>query len=135
MTDFADSNVLIYAILEDDPRCEAARDVLRTGPATGVQALNEFVWMGRRKFGLDVDDLRAGTAFLQALLGPVHSLSLDDHNGALQLSARYRFQWWDSLLLAVALRTGASRFLSEDLQHGQVIEDRLTLINPFRGTP
>lgn len=131
MTDFADSNILIYAVLEDSPLCEPAREVLRTGPATSVQALNEFVWTGRRKLGLGADDLRAGTAFLQALLGEVHALSLEDHNRALQLSTRYRFQWWDSLLLAVALRTGASRFLSQDLQHGQVIEGGLTVVDPF----
>lgn len=132
MTDFVDSNILIYAVLEDNPRCAAAREALRAGPATSVQALNEYVWTGRRKFGLDADDLRAGNALLQALLGQVHSLSLDDHDRALQLSGRYRFQWWDSLLLAVALRTGARRFLSEDLQHGQVIEGQLTVVDPFR---
>ena len=58
MTDFADSNILIYAVIEGNPRCEAARDALRTGPATSVQALNEFVWAGRRKFRLDADDPR-----------------------------------------------------------------------------
>lgn len=131
MSDFVDTNVLIYAVLEESPLCEPAREVLRTGPATSVQALNEFVWTGRRKFGLDWADLSAGTAFIQALLGEVHALSLDDHNTALQLTTRYRLQWWDSLLLAVALRTDASRFLSEDLQHGQVIEGRLTVVNPF----
>ena len=38
----------------------------------------------------------------------------------------------DSLLLAAAVEAGCSTFLSEDLQHGQVIEDALTVVNPFQ---
>lgn len=52
---------------------------------------------------------------------------------------RYRYSWWDCILLASALELGCTHFLSEDLQDGQVIEDSshksLTIIDPFAHTP
>jgi predicted nucleic acid-binding protein len=44
---------------------------------------------------------------------------------------RYAVSFWDSLVIASALEAQASVLYSEDLQHEQVIEDRLKIINPF----
>jgi predicted nucleic acid-binding protein len=49
---------------------------------------------------------------------------------ALDLKERYRFAFYDSLIIAAALEANCTRLYSEDLQHGQRIE-RLTIINPF----
>jgi predicted nucleic acid-binding protein len=40
------------------------------------------------------------------------------------------FSFWDALILEAALRGGADRLLTEDLQHGQEIEG-LRIDNPF----
>ena len=40
---------------------------------------------------------------------------------------------WDSLIIKAALENGCDTLYSEDMQqHGQVIENRLTVINSFR---
>ena len=44
---------------------------------------------------------------------------------------RYQFSYFDSLILASALTANCQILYSEDLQHGQVIDGRLTIINPF----
>jgi len=44
---------------------------------------------------------------------------------------RYRFSLYDSMLVATALIAGAKVIYSEDLQHGQVIDDQLRVTNPF----
>jgi predicted nucleic acid-binding protein len=49
---------------------------------------------------------------------------------ALDIQNRWRFSFYDSLIIAAALAAGCSRLLSEDLQHGQRIET-LTVENPF----
>lgn len=41
-----------------------------------------------------------------------------------------RYSFYDSLIVAAALSMGASRLLSEDLQHGRHI-DGLLIENPF----
>ncbi|MGQ0622235.1 MAG: PIN domain-containing protein [Panacagrimonas sp.] len=39
--------------------------------------------------------------------------------------------YWDSLIIAAALHAGCTLLYSEDLQHGQVFEGSLTVVNPF----
>jgi predicted nucleic acid-binding protein len=51
---------------------------------------------------------------------------------ALTVAERYGFSHYDSLIVATALEAGCSTLYSEDMQHGQLIDNRLTIINPFR---
>ena len=48
-TAFFDTNVLVYAIVENDPRKMRARELLAVGGTISVQVLNEFVSVVRRK--------------------------------------------------------------------------------------
>lgn len=48
-----------------------------------------------------------------------------------KIKIRYRFSYWDSLIIACALDTGCTLLYSEDLQPNQLIEDQLKIINPF----
>jgi predicted nucleic acid-binding protein len=50
---------------------------------------------------------------------------------AIDLPTVLHFSFWDSLIVAAALESHGTTLYSEDLQHGQVINGRLTLINPF----
>jgi predicted nucleic acid-binding protein len=43
----------------------------------------------------------------------------------------YRFSLYDSILVATALISGAKILYSEDLQHGQIIDNQLRVTNPF----
>jgi predicted nucleic acid-binding protein len=43
-----------------------------------------------------------------------------------------KYSYWDSLIIASALKNNCSICYSEDMQHGQLIEDRLKVINPFK---
>jgi predicted nucleic acid-binding protein len=59
------------------------------------------------------------------------SLSLLTIESCLLLKEKYRYSWWDSLILASALESECALVYSEDMQDGQLIEDRLTIKNPF----
>lgn len=50
---------------------------------------------------------------------------------ALFIFNRYNLQPFDSKIVASALHTSCSTLYSEDMQHGLIIEKRLTIINPF----
>ena len=52
------------------------------------------------------------------------------HRG-LDLQIRYRFSFYDSMIVAAALEAGCKILYTEDRQHAQVIEG-LTVANPFR---
>ena len=49
----------------------------------------------------------------------------------LDLQTRYRFSFYDSLIVAAALDAGCKTLYSEDLQHGQRVEG-VTITDPFR---
>lgn len=126
-----DSNVLLYAIM-DDPRQRIARQVLDGSPVTSVQALNEFVSVARRELAFTPEQAAEASRSARGLFSTIHSLLPTDHDAALEISLSHRLQWWDSLLLAVALRIGATTFVSEDLQDGFIINESLRVTNPFR---
>ena len=66
---------------------------------------------------------------LARLLRGAASLSL--YRRSLDIQERYRFGYYDALIVAAALEAGCKRLLSEDLQHGQKIET-LRIENPFK---
>jgi predicted nucleic acid-binding protein len=39
--------------------------------------------------------------------------------------------WWDAMIVGAALQAGCETLLSEDLQHGQVVDGKLGIVNPF----
>ena len=50
--------------------------------------------------------------------------------------AMERFQpgsgsWWDTVIVVSALSDGCSELWSEDLQHGQVIDGQMRIVNPL----
>jgi len=51
----------------------------------------------------------------------------------LRICERYGFSMYDGLILAAAVEGRCTKFYSEDMQHGQVVEG-LRIENPFKGT-
>mgnify|MGYP002777112152 CR=1 FL=1 len=49
----------------------------------------------------------------------------------IQINIRYGYSYWDSSLIATALLNDCSILYSEDMQHNQMIERRLRIVNPF----
>ena len=64
--DFLDSNVLVYAFT-DDPRAAAAQALLERGCAIGVQGLNEFANVARRKLGKSWQQIRNDLAAIRTV--------------------------------------------------------------------
>ena len=50
---------------------------------------------------------------------------------ALEIHSRYNYSYWDSLIIATALLTDCQFLYSEDMQNKQVIDNCVTIINPF----
>jgi len=50
---------------------------------------------------------------------------------AMDIFRRYKLSFYDSLIVAAALSADCKTLYSEDMQNGQVIENRLTIVNPF----
>ena len=128
---FLDTNILLYAIDEGDRRCLPATQTVSKGGVISVQVLNEFAAVARRKFKFTWPSIEAALARFRRLFSHPLAIDVDTHERAMGIAARDGLSIFDSLLIASALDAGCTQFLSEDMQHGRRIEDRLTIRNPF----
>jgi predicted nucleic acid-binding protein len=128
---FLDSNVLLYASLQPDPRSEAARALLARRGIISVQVLNEFANVAARKLRRPWREVTDALAAIRALCPPPLPLTLAIHESGIAIANRTRYQFYDALIIAAALEAGCATLFSEDLHDGQMIDGRLTIRNPF----
>ena len=130
---FIDTNLWVYAHLRvaGDARHTLALARVDSEPAAVIspQVVAEYYSVMLRNARPDdwiQSNLRA--IFARTRLQPANAAVL---NAALALRNRYGFSFWDCQIAAAALVAGCETLLTEDLQHGQVLEERLTIVNPF----
>ena len=92
--------------------------------------LNEFLVVGTRKLGLSFAEVREVLGTIRTVCD-IQPLTVEHHDKATEIAERYGFSLYDSVIVASALLAGCRTLYSEDLQHRQVIDKRLTVINPF----
>jgi predicted nucleic acid-binding protein len=129
--EFLDSNVLVYAFTSD-PRAHKAQELLARGCTAGVQGLNEFVNVARRKLGMTWVEVRVALAAIRTLCPTILPIDIDTHTDALQIAERYRLSVFDALMVTAALRVDCRILWSEDMHDGLIVEGRLRIANPFR---
>lgn len=129
---FFDTNILIYAFAAADPRSARAEALLADGGVIGVQVINEFTNVTRRKLRWPWRQIEAALAVIGELLGPAHPLTTAIHARAIGLARDHDLSFYDALIVAAALDAGCIVLCSEDLQHGQKF-GTLRVENPFRG--
>ena len=128
--EFLDSNILVYAFTSD-PRGQKAQELLARGCAAGVQGLNEFVNVARRKLGMTWVEVRDALAAIRTLCRTILPIDLDAHIDALRIAERYGLSVFDALMVATALRADCRILWSEDMHHGLMVDGRLHIANPF----
>jgi predicted nucleic acid-binding protein len=129
---FFDTNVFVYAVIQDDPRSEHAEELIAQGGTVSVQVLSEFVAVARRKTKMPWVEIRLALDGIKALCPNPLPLTLDTHRAALTIAERYGYKIYDALIVASALEARCTILYSEDMQDGQVIDDELTIRNPFQ---
>jgi predicted nucleic acid-binding protein len=127
---FFDTNILIYAFAAGDPRSAQAETLLAAGGVIGVQVLNEFTNVLRRKLAWDWPQIDAVLAVVAELTEPVRPLTAGIHTQAVKLARVNALSFYDALIVAAAADAGCRVLLTEDLQHGRKLAG-LTILNPF----
>ncbi len=135
---FIDTNVFIYQLDATDRRKhKAAEKIIRDALATGnacisSQVVQECLNVILRKAEVALSPETA-RSYLDAVLAPLMQVTASEalYHRALDVQARWRFSFYDALIVAGAMAAGCRTLLSEDLQHGQAL-DSLTVIDPFR---
>jgi predicted nucleic acid-binding protein len=129
---FFDTNVLIYAVAQSDPRSTRAEEILLAGGVLSVQILNEFVSVARRKLAMSWNEVNEALDAFRVLCPAPLPITTEVHESALKIAEKHGYNICDALVMATALDAGCTTLYSEDLQHGQTLAGRLTIENPFR---
>jgi predicted nucleic acid-binding protein len=127
---FFDTNVLLYLLSADTTKADRVEQLLGERGTISVQVLNEFAAVAVRKLKMPLIDVREILGTIRAVCS-VEPVTVATHDRGLAIFERYGFSLYDSVLVASALIAAASALYSEDLQHGQVIDGQLRVVNPF----
>jgi predicted nucleic acid-binding protein len=130
---FLDTNILLYLYSEDEPeKLARARQLVMDGTHAWVstQVLSEMANVLHRKFGVAYPDIAVVLQEIRAVCA-VHQVTTETIAMALSLAERYRYAYYDSLILAAALECGCNELSSEDMQNGFVVDSLITIRNPF----
>ncbi|MFI4890018.1 MAG: PIN domain-containing protein [Steroidobacterales bacterium] len=115
----------------DDPRGIRAEALIADSSVIGLQVLNEFTSVARRKLRRHWDQIEASLEAIGELLGPARPLTIAIHARAIALARSHGLSFYDALIAAAALDAGCQLLCSEALQHGRTFA-AVTVENPFR---
>jgi predicted nucleic acid-binding protein len=135
---FVDTNVFLYALDTGDLGKQRAAQLWRSEMwqsqrgRTSFQVLGEFYAIVIKKWPNVQDQARAEIRDLLSwqpvkIDGPImeHAWKVQD---------RYKFSFWDSLIVASAKAASCRYLLTEDMQSNQMVEG-IRVVNPFLAAP
>ncbi|NIJ40459.1 putative nucleic acid-binding protein [Parvibaculum indicum] len=129
---FLDTNIIVYALAQDEPRSDRAIELLASGATVSVQVLNEFASLcSSPKFGLGWPKISDAINVIRSHCR-IEDLTIGMHERALGVAERHKFHFYDALIIAAALETDCDTLYSEDMHDGMRIEKELEIVNPFR---
>ena len=129
---FVDSNIWLYALIakQDPAKSERAARIISLPQIVSVQVINEVCVNLLRKGRRSEDEI---AEVIRAFHSRHHVAPLNEDVmlRAVELRRTCSFSYWDSLIVAAALSAGATVLYSEDLQHQQLVDGSLRILNPF----
>lgn len=131
---FVDSNIWLYSLIQsgNNDRHQQAVDFLiqMDRPVINSQVIREVCSNLKKKTNIPEEQLCTLIHGFYQDCNVVHS-NASQHLLASRLRKSFSFSYWDSLIVATALDSNCDLLYSEDMQHGQVIEGKLTILNPL----
>ncbi len=128
---FLDSNICVYWFDKSEPdKQDKALFLLSEKPFISSQVVIETYIACSRKLKLPAAICDEN---ILVLCDSTTILPIDASifSTALLLKNKYQFSFLDSTIIASALQAECTTLYSEDMQHGQCIEGKLNIINPF----
>jgi predicted nucleic acid-binding protein len=134
---FIDTNIFVYSFDDSQPvKKERALALIQVALESGAgiistQVIQEFLNVAVQKFAvpMQIEDARQ---YLRLVMNPLCQVypDLALYESCLELRAETRYSFYDSLIIAAAIRGGCDILYSEDLQDGQQVRG-VKVINPY----
>lgn len=131
---FMDTNLWVYLYTKSpEAKYKKVKQIVNThfrNIVVSTQILGELYHVLTRK-GFQSNE-KAKEIIVETIANfPVSEISTLNVVTALDIHDKYKYSYWDSLLIATALLNHFPYLYSEDMQHNQLIEDKTRIINPF----
>jgi len=136
---FFDTNVIVYLFdKSEDRKHKIAKTLFQEGLRKynvfiSVQVINEFIVIASQKIKkpLSLNKVKKRVELLSNTLN-VRPLEFATCMSAIEVKNKYHHSFWDSLVIASALESECKVLYTEDLQDGLMINEKLTIKNPFK---
>jgi len=129
---FIDTNILIYTQRTDNPiKKQIADDVVsHFDCVASTQVLNELANVFTKKYPTPIEKIE----YLLKSIRDIFEIIIVDENviiHALHLHNRYKISYYDSLMIAAAIKADCQYLITEDMNDGLVVENTLKIVNIF----
>lgn len=131
---FIDTNIILYSYSQTEiEKAKIANKLIFDAQTCIVsnQVINETINILYKKYKLQSEQIEDVILELDNSF-EICSFSIKTQVKALRIKEKYKYQYYDSLIIATAIERGCSILYSEDMQHNQNIENKLVIINPFK---
>lgn len=130
---FIDTNILVYFATDKTEKREIIVNKLDECEYSfiSIQVLNEFNNTCFKKSLLKPNEIEFAVKEYTSMFN-VAILNIDTIISALSIKQKYGFSYYDCLIISSALQNDCTILYTEDMQHLQRIDDKLTIINPFK---
>ena len=129
---FLDTNIILYAIsTEDNDKHSIAKPIVLSESTISAQVINESSvnLIKKLKFTEEMVQKFINSAYQRF---NVIELSRNVFIRASELRKQYNFSYYDSVIVAAALIANCNILYSEDMQDGLIVDNLLTIVNPFK---
>jgi predicted nucleic acid-binding protein len=129
---FVDSNVIIYTVGNDKVKKARAKEILKSGPIISTQVMNEIINVMAKKLKIKYPLISDVISKIEDFC-KIETIKMKTVRKAISIAEKYRYTYFDSLIIASAIENHCEILYTEDMQSNQKIEADLTLVNPFKG--
>jgi predicted nucleic acid-binding protein len=133
---FVDTNVFIYIIMEDERSAHKHNSAVSLFQKLtdqivfiNTQVINE-IYSVMLKHGIDDKAIQDKLAVIIQET-KISSINLETIKKCWDVRIKYKYSYWDSLILASAIENHCAVIYSEDMQHNQIIDNSVRIVNPF----
>ncbi|MCX8070170.1 MAG: PIN domain-containing protein [Thermodesulfovibrionales bacterium] len=133
---FIDTNILVYASIEDKIHADKRKKAINLIQneeheiVISTQVVNEYYVILLKNA---IKDEQIQERILEVVENAVLvNITFKTIQFAWEIRDKYKYSYWDSLIISSALENNCSVLFTEDMQDGQVIEGTLKIVNPFK---
>jgi len=130
---FLDTNVFVYTQSknEQEKRDIALNALEKYDCHTSTQVFNEVSNVMLKKLKMPISEVKEVITAINDSC-EVNIITFETVQKALDIKNKYDYSYYDSLILATAVMGGCDYVCSEDLHDGQMIDNKVEIVNIFK---